>query len=96
MAFMVRGIDRAGALDIRKANRDAHIEFLKASGNNLLLAGPLLTEAGEMAGSLLVVDFTTADAVTKWLAQDPYSNAGVFETVEILAFKPVIANFGDL
>jgi uncharacterized protein YciI len=93
MAFVVRATDRAGALEIRKANREAHLEFLKAAGDRLLLAGPLLTEAGEMAGSLLIVDFDTADAVTEWLAADPYSNAGLFESVEIAGFKPVLANF---
>ncbi|QNL19968.1 YciI family protein [Hyphobacterium sp. CCMP332] len=93
MAFVVRATDRAGALEIRKANREAHLEFLKAAGDRLLLAGPLLTGAGEMAGSLLIVDFDTAAAVTEWLAADPYSNAGLFESVEITGFKPVLANF---
>jgi len=94
MAYMVHATDRPGALDVRKANRDAHIEFLKATGSQLLLAGPLLSNDGEMAGSLLIVDFETADDVVHWLSGDPYSNAGLFDTVDITAFKPVITNFG--
>lgn len=94
MAYVIRAIDRPGALDIRKANRDAHIAFLEDAGDRLLLAGPLLSETGEMAGSLLVVDMESAADIAAWLDGDPYSNAGLFETVEITAFKPVIANFG--
>lgn len=93
MAYVVRAIDRPGSLDIRTANRQAHIAFLQAAGDRLLLAGPLLSEAGEMAGSLLVVDMDTPADVARWLADDPYSTAGLFEAVEITAFKPVISNF---
>ncbi len=93
MAFMVKAKDRAGALDIRRANREAHLEFLKAAGDRLLLAGPMLTSDGEMAGSLLIVDFESEGAVVDWLAGDPYSNAGLFESVEIAGFKPVLSNF---
>lgn len=93
MAFMVRATDRADAIEIRKATREAHIEFLNLAGDRLLLAGPLLTAEGEMAGSLLIVDFDSIEAVTEWLAGDPYSNAGLFESVEITGFQPVLSNF---
>lgn len=93
MAYVIRAIDRPGALDIRTANRQAHIAFLQTAGDRLLLAGPLLSEAGEMAGSLLVVDMESPADVASWLADDPYSAAGLFEAVEITAFKPVIASF---
>lgn len=93
MAYVIRAIDRPGALDIRTANRQAHIAFLQTAADRLLLAGPLLSAAGEMAGSLLVVDMDTPADVASWLADDPYSAAGLFDTVEITAFNPVITNF---
>ena len=34
--------DKAGALDVRKANREAHLEYLKASAAIVEQAGPLL------------------------------------------------------
>ncbi len=92
MAYVIRAIDRPGAIHIRKANRNAHIAFLEAAGDRLLLAGPLLSESGEMAGSLLVVEMDTPAEITAWLAGDPYTRAGLFEAVEITAFKPVISN----
>lgn len=93
MAYVIRAIDRPGAPDVRSANREAHIAFLGAAGDRLLLAGPLLSETGDMAGSLLVVEMNSMAEVADWLANDPYSKAGLFEAVEISAFKPVISNF---
>jgi uncharacterized protein YciI len=96
MAFLVRALDKPGALDIRKANREAHLAFLADAGERLKLAGPLLAEDGGMIGSLLVVDFDTAAEVHDWLRDDPYTRAGLFRDVSVTGFKPVMANFGDL
>lgn len=96
MAFLVRALDKPGHLDIRKANRDAHLAFLNAAEKRLKLAGPLLSDQGEMIGSLLVVEFETADAVRDWLRDDPYTRAGLFREVTVTGFKPVIAQFGEI
>ena len=53
-------------------------------------AGPLLDEAGEMAGSLVILDVTDMSAAQDWAANDPYAKAGLFESVELMAWKKVI------
>ena len=90
MFFIVHTYDRAGALDIRMTNRDAHIAWLKAAGDSVKVAGPWMNEAGEMAGSLLIVDMADDAALQAWLDKDPYKIAGLFERVETAPYKWVL------
>jgi uncharacterized protein YciI len=54
----------------------------------LLVAGPLLGEDGtSMIGSLLVVEFPDRAAVDRFVAADPYSKAGLFQSVSIRPFR---------
>jgi uncharacterized protein len=53
-------------------------------------AGPFLDGAGEMVGSLVVIEADTRAAAEDWAAGDPYARAGLFESVEIRAWKKVV------
>ncbi|PCH75322.1 MAG: hypothetical protein COC12_01135 [Rhodobacteraceae bacterium] len=81
--------DKPGALQIRKDNRDAHLAYIESSGV-VSQAGPLLDEAGEMAGSLVVLDVADMAKAEDWAANDPYAKAGLFAKVELIAWKKVI------
>jgi len=90
MLFAIYCTDRPGRSQLRLDNRPAHVEFLKAAGDALKLAGPFLTEDGEaMTGSLLVVDCDDLAAAQAWAVGDPYAKAGLFESVVIRPFKQV-------
>lgn len=89
MLFALIARDKPGALDIRKANREAHLAYIAATGV-VAQAGPLLDEAGEMCGSLVVLDVIDKAAAELWAAADPYARAGLFQTVELIAWKKVI------
>ena len=81
--------DKPGALDIRKANREAHLAYIKETGV-VAQAGPLLDEAGEMCGSLVILDVADMAAAETWAAGDPYARAGLFLSVDLTAWKKVI------
>ncbi|SEP05273.1 hypothetical protein SAMN04490248_12151 [Salinihabitans flavidus] len=89
MLFALIARDRPGAHDIRKANRDAHLAYVKETGV-VVLAGPLLDDDGAMIGSLLILDLPDKDAARAWADNDPYAKAGLFESVTINAWKKVI------
>ncbi|PIE07828.1 MAG: hypothetical protein CSA74_05680 [Rhodobacterales bacterium] len=80
--------DKENALEIRKANRAAHIAFLAETP--VVFAGPFQDETGAMTGSLIVVDVETRADVETWAANDPYAKAGLFEKVRIERFSKVI------
>ncbi|MCH9824973.1 MULTISPECIES: YciI family protein [Lentibacter] len=81
--------DKKGGLDTRKANRDAHLAYIAETGV-VAMAGPLLDEAGEMAGSLVILDVADASAAQSWADNDPYAKAGLFSDVRIQPWKKVI------
>ena len=81
--------DKTGALETRKENRDAHLAYIADTGA-VTMAGPLLDTAGEMAGSLLILDVEDAAAAESWAANDPYAKAGLFSDVRIQPWKKVI------
>jgi len=89
MLFAVICDDKTGALDVRKENRPDHVAYLKSSGV-VTQAGPFLDAAGEMCGSLVVIDVADQEAADIWAAADPYAKAGLFERVSIRPWNRVI------
>ena len=81
--------DKAGALDTRKANREAHLDYIKSSGV-VTQAGPFLDADGLMCGSLLILDVADMDAAALWAENDPYAKAGLFKTVRLEQWNKVI------
>jgi uncharacterized protein YciI len=81
--------DKPGHLEVRKANRDAHLAYLAETGI-VRLAGPLLDDAGAMVGSMLAVEAADRAAAEAFAAADPYARAGLFASVEIMAWRKVI------
>lgn len=87
--FAVICHDRPNALDIRKANRDAHLGHIRDSGI-VTQAGPFLDAQGEMCGSLLVLDVPDRADAQAWAEADPYAAADLFESVRIEQWNRVI------
>ena len=89
MLIALMATDKPGALQTRKDNRDAHLAYIKETGV-VSQAGPLLDDAGEMAGSLVILDVEDMAAAERWAENDPYAKAGLFESVSLRAWKKVI------
>ena len=81
--------DKPGALPVRQENRPAHVEYLKSSAA-VQQAGPLLDDAGEMCGSLIILDVEDMAAAKAWAAGDPYGKAGLFQSVDLIPWNRVI------
>ncbi|MGB0797795.1 MAG: YciI family protein [Planktomarina sp.] len=72
-----------------KDNRDAHLAYIKSTGV-VEMAGPLLDDAGEMCGSLIILDVADMNAAQSWANNDPYAQAGLFQTTTLTAWNKVI------
>ena len=81
--------DKPGALEVRKANRENHIAYLKETGV-VAQAGPLLNGDEQMCGSLIVLEMADMAAAEDWAANDPYAKAGLFASVELIHWNKVI------
>lgn len=90
MLFAIFCTDKKDYLNVRLENRPAHLEYLKAQGDRLLFAGPTLADDGQtMNGSLIVIDCESRGDAETFSAMDPYSQAHLFESVTIRAWKKV-------
>jgi uncharacterized protein YciI len=84
-AFVLR--DAPGMAARRAEIRPEHKAYLGAVADRIAFAGPLLDEAGDMSGSLLVIDFADRAAALAWLAAEPFTRAGVYGSREVTAFR---------
>jgi uncharacterized protein YciI len=91
MKFVLYAKDKAGALPIRQANREAHLAFInQPSTVRILTAGPLLNPDGDMCGSMFVLEAPNEDTVKAWMKNDPYVKAGLFDSAELHPFIWVV------
>jgi uncharacterized protein len=89
MRFALICTDKADHLEVRKANREAHLAYIASTGV-VEMAGPFLNENGDMNGSLVVLEVPDRAAAEAWAKADPYALAGLFAKVRIEAWKKVI------
>ncbi|MDH3666889.1 MAG: YciI family protein [Paracoccaceae bacterium] len=89
MLYAIICIDKPGAIETRKTNREAHLAHINGADGAIVQAGPFLDEAGEMCGSLLIYE-GDREGAEAWAAADPYTKAGLFERVEIRTWKRVV------
>jgi uncharacterized protein YciI len=68
-----------------------HLNRLNAEGT-LKMAGPFLDAEGKPNGSLVIVSAETIEAAKAIADSDPYTKAGLFESVEVKPFNWVFNN----
>jgi len=90
LLYVIHCVDKENQLAVRMENRPAHIEYLKSFGDKLIAAGPTLDAAGNMNGSVVILDVEESAAAEKFAANDPYAKAGLFSQVSIDAWKKVL------
>lgn len=87
MLFAVTCTDRQGALELRLKHRSEHLLWASAEDSPVQMAGPLLDQNGQPAGSLLIVAAEDEADLRDILKQDPYAQADLFADVFWMPFK---------
>ena len=87
MIYAFRLLDKPDSAALRQRVRPAHKAYLAAVADRIAFAGPLTHDDGvTMVGSLLAIEFASRDAAQAWLADEPFTRAGLYGSVEIHAF----------
>jgi uncharacterized protein YciI len=81
--FVISWIDKPGGLPVRLSTRQAHFDYIAAHPGVLKLGGPFLDEAGDMAGSLLIIEAADLAAAEAFAETDPYNVARLYERREV-------------
>jgi uncharacterized protein len=85
--FIIRAEDKPDHLPLRLQQRPAHLDYVRALGARLLLAGPTLDADGNPNGSLLIIDCESITQAQSWAAGDPYAKAGLFANASVTPFR---------
>jgi uncharacterized protein YciI len=87
MLYIFRLLDKPDTAALRQRMRPQHKAYLSAVTERIAFAGPLTQDDGvTMIGSLLAIDFASRDAAHAWLADEPFTRAGLYAAVEVHAF----------
>ncbi len=83
--FVVHALDKPGRAELREENRPAHRARLRNPDDpvKVHVGGPLLDEGGAMIGTMLVVEAGDKAVVEAFVSGDPYTQAGLYDTVHI-------------
>jgi uncharacterized protein YciI len=85
--YVFRLLDRPGAAALRDRVRPEHKAYLGRVAERIAFAGPLTHDDGQaMIGSLLAIDFDSRESAMAWLAEEPFTRAGLYAGVEVHAF----------
>jgi hypothetical protein len=90
MLFVAVCTDKPGALERRLAVRPKHLEWVAAQGAAIAQAGPMMDASGQTVGSIFFYEGGSREAVEARMAQDPYMQAGIFESVILRQFRWVM------
>lgn len=88
--FVMTGLDKPDALEMRMAARPAHLDWIEGLGDAVNLAGPLLSDDGERPiGSLIIINAADLNGARSVFSSDPYTLAGLWAEQTIRPFKQV-------
>lgn len=97
MYYLIIAKDVEESLALRKSARADHLSRLEAlrDEGRLLTAGPMPAVDSEdpaqagFTGSVIIAEFDSLDDARAWAEADPYWEAGVYESVEVVPYKKV-------
>jgi uncharacterized protein YciI len=87
--------DDPDAKERRAAVRPVHLENIQpfVDDGHVLVGGAMLDDQGDMIGSTLVVEFESRADLDAWITADPYVTGGVWDQVEVHAFRPAVGSW---
>jgi uncharacterized protein YciI len=94
MPYMIETTDKPGHQDLRQQVRADHLRFLEAKKHLLLAAGARLAdEGGDALGGLYILDVDDRASAERFIAEDPFTRAGLFDSVVVTRWRKAFFNF---
>jgi uncharacterized protein len=85
--FIVEYADLPESGPAREAHRGEHIAYRIGLGEKMLMAGPLLDDAGQSVGSLVLIEADDRQAAEETALRDPFMAHGVFRLVSVRPYR---------
>lgn len=93
MPYVIQTQDKPGSANVRAEARPAHLEYLVKHQNLLLAAGALIEDDGTGgSGGVLIVDTDSRAEAEKFINEDPFTTAGLFQKVTVTRWRKAFFN----
>ena len=97
MPYIIQTRDKADYAHVRAEWRAEHLDYLDKNTNKLLAAGALVDDDGSGGhGGVIIVDTDDREEAESFIANDPFSRAGLFESVSVTRWRKAFFNFERL
>ncbi len=93
MPYAIITTDKPNSAELRAKMRDTHVQYLTANMQKLLAAGALTADDGSGGhGGILIVDTDERKEAEAFIANDPFTKAGLFEKVTVSRWRKAYFN----
>lgn len=87
MHFMILCFDKPNVGELREKTRIRHLDYLKEHGRVLRMGGPFENDLGGIIGTFFLIDAEDRAAAQAFTDQEPFHQAGVFESVLVRRWR---------
>jgi uncharacterized protein YciI len=89
--------DKPNSLALRNEVRAVHIDYLTANQYRLLAAGAQIEDDGSGgSGGVIIVDTDDRKEAEDFIANDPFTKAGLFSDIKVTRWRKAFFNFERL
>ena len=97
MPYVIQTKDKPGHAHVRAEVRTKHLAFLETNAARLLAAGAVIDDDGSGGhGGVIIVDTDDRAEAEAFIADDPFTAAGLFESVTVTRWRKAFFNFEKL
>jgi uncharacterized protein YciI len=94
MPYVIITRDKPNSLELRNQVRAEHLEFLDRNTHRLMAAGAMIDDDGTGGrGGVIIVDTDDRKEAEDFIAADPFTKAGLFESVMVTRWRKAFFNF---
>jgi len=97
MPYAIITKDKPDSLALRNQVRPVHLDYLVANQDRLLAAGALIEDDGSGgSGGVILLDTEDQAEAEHFIAEDPFTKAGLFESIKVTRWRKAFYNFERL
>lgn len=93
MPYAIQLVDKPNSAELRAAQRPAHLDYLTKHQHMLLAAGALINDDGTGGnGGIIIVDTDDRATAERFVNEDPFTKAGLFQSVKVTRWRKAFFN----
>lgn len=93
MPYVIETWDKPDSSAIRAAARVEHLAYLDRHASRLIACGAKIDDDGkDLGGGIYVLDTESRAEAEKFIAEDPFTTAGLFDRIQIVRQRRAYLN----